>query len=199
MNLTTEIMRRVEELGAETVLRRMGYGTITKPLQRLQAFGAAALAEWLRSGGFDFRYTNEQFVRELIKATDLQGSACKAMDTAVAKNTRLVAMDQPSIFVETGFRRTTQSIQTLACMARCRRIAIDKQDVLEDPQDELARICALVRKHYEVNQGELPMWGKIQSYVYHPDFRTKIIIDPEGVVQPKDTPVCESCATLRVG
>jgi len=139
----------------------------------------------------------------LIRAADLPASLLETVEATFRESMRrkndLDAMDQPYIFVYTGFRRKNEPIFVLAFMEGRRNIIIPKKDVLSDSGEELARVCALVQNHYAVQQGKLPVWGTIQSYVYHPDAQTHIIIGPDGVVRHPDTPVCESRATLSLG
>jgi len=63
MDIVRTIMDQVQVIGPEVVLRRMGYRSLGRPLQRLQGLGASNIIDWLRGGGFDFRYTNERSSR----------------------------------------------------------------------------------------------------------------------------------------
>ncbi len=203
MDIPKILMDQVRAIGPEVVLKRMGYRALGKPLQRLDSFAANNLLDWLLGGGFDFRYTNEQFVAALIQAAELpaalQESVEATFSASVQRKNDLEKMDQPYIFIDTGFRRKSEDVITLVGMQGLLRITIAKKDVLGDPREELARVCALVRRHYEEKQGKLDLWGTIQSYVYYPDAHTRIIISPDGVVSPPDTPVCESMAFIRIG
>lgn len=89
---------------------------------------------------------------------------------------------KPFIFVDTGFKRTTQPIHALAFMEGRRRIPVSpeiNQMLIEQCIPEIQNI---ILKHHHDTNGILDMWGEIQCYKYFITEQDAIVFDVDGTV-----------------
>ena len=61
-----------------------------------------------------------------------------------------------------------------------RNIAIDRKE-FENQDEELKFVTEFIKRHYQKNNGVLPLWGKIQNYIYSSDsFEKQLVFDTNG-------------------
>jgi hypothetical protein len=164
------------------VVRLMGYQKTDKALVRLNLMlSAPNLLRWFDKSGFDFKYSNREFVLKLGNVLDIPQSALTAGIAAMSKEqVRIEKMFQPYIFINTKFKRKNEPIFALAMLEGSRRINISKDDVLQNQTAELQRIKQIVMDHYKKNSGELKLWGKIYQYIYSFEVNQTLAISPNG-------------------
>ena len=103
------------------------------------------------------------------------------------------------IYVNTNFRRTTQPIFVLAFMEGRRLLAPAKKSLMFKSKAHILKsISKMVRKHYLANDGELPIWGEIDNYVYHHFDGKKYVYSSDGHLLDDAHEIYESRATLSL-
>lgn len=91
----------------------------------------------------------------------------------------------PFIFVDTGFKRTTQPIFALAFMESHRRLPVSQEVNALPVGDRTPRIQRVIQQHFQDTDGQLPMWGSIQRYKYFLAEGEAMIFDVDGTVLPE--------------
>ncbi|MFK5926560.1 MAG: hypothetical protein QM483_08025 [Desulfuromusa sp.] len=170
------------------VVRLMGYQRPGKALERLNLMlSAPNLLKCFDKSGFDFKYSNREFVLKLGNILDIPQSAITdGIEAMNREQVRIEKMFQPSIFINTKFKRQNQPIFVLAMLEGSRRINISKDDVLQNQTAELQRIKQIVINHYKKNSGELKLWGRIYQYIYSFEVNQTLAISPNGKVTNDD-------------
>jgi len=160
----------------------------TKAVNRLNLLlSVPSLLRWYDQSGFDFKYSNREFLLKLGDVLNIPQAEVTAGITATNKEqVRIVKMFQPYIFIDTNFKRQSQPIFVLAFLEGRRHINISRDDVLRDKEAELKRIQRIVIQHYRDNKGSLNLWGKIQRYIYVFDVNQQWAILPNGEVSNTD-------------
>jgi len=163
---------------------------------------AAALADpdlGLRSSHYDFRYSNREFLIALVDALAIDREpALAAIDALQRKLQRQRYAFRPWIFVETGFRRSTEPVFALAAMEGHRRIRMPESAVLAGNK-ELVRIASeKAKEHFRRHQGEVPLWGEIKEYKLILENEEQVVLDPAGAVVRVEPVRLSSEATLRL-
>ncbi len=188
-DLLATIKLKVQNYDPNNIVTLMGYQRPTKALKRLNLLlSAPNLLRWFdQSGGFDFKYSNREFILKLGKVINIPQSELIVSITAVNKEqVRIEKMFHPYIFIDTKFKRQEQPIFVLACLESLRHINISKYDVLRDRDAELHRIKQIVLQHYQENNGQLELWGRIHQYLYVFDVNQKLVILPDGKITTAD-------------
>ena len=201
MNLAQELTLRTSNSSLKDIARAMGYSS------RNLAPAAARIHKvitddklGLGGGGYDFKYTNTEFVLTLCRVLGLDSVDCSAeIDAIVAELDEYRQRYHPWLFVDTGFKRTTQPIFALAFMEGRRRIDLSK-DLLILPMDkQVEQVGRLIRQHYQKSEGKLDLWGAIQGYKYFYDTDQFISFDTCGVVVDTGEAKAPPSATLTIG
>jgi len=121
------------------------------------------------------------------------------LDTILASSN--FALDKrkhkPQLFIETNFKRTSESVHVLSAMQHSRYLAIDSAVQSLSLNSQLDQIRLIVKAHYE-KQTKLPLWGDIQQYVYFYEKDVIIIISPQGEILDTVDDYGVSRATLRL-
>ena len=153
----------------------------------------------LESGGFDFRFTGEEFLRALCEFADLD---VDFVDNEIERineviNHRKTAF-KPFLFVDTGFKRSTQPIFVLGFSEGFRRLtfAPSFRDLRVVDQVEVAR--KRVVEHYAESDGELTVWGTIQRYVFHYGDGLAVAIDVHGNIMAEADGFIADRASIRL-
>lgn len=186
--LQHELALRAAHIDHADLLRLMGY---RKPCyrqhQRLQAVLRDPMLG-LRNSHFDFKHISRSFVQAL--------GATLGMDAErVEQGLRLIReqIDRedsryvPTIFVDTGFRRSTQPIFALGVCEHQRHLRLDKAtfEVYHNATvaEQVRMIGEFVKAHYREHRGRLGIWGAIQYYLYYFEPTKVLVMRPDGTVK----------------
>lgn len=178
----------------------MGY---QRPDQRAQARLQTVFEDpdlSLRQGGFDFRYSDEEFVKALC---EVLGIPAVDYQPAIAAILQRLSEDRmafkPYLFVDTDFVRRNQPVHALAFCEGQRYVHFDtgfwRKPLTE--QVELAR--QRVREHMAETRGDLDIWGQIQRYHFFYAPEQSVEIAPDGQVRADRDDIRPSRATLDNG
>lgn len=178
------LQEKARNIDSTELLVQMGYHKPDKALERLnRLFAASDLLWWFHHSGFDFKYSNREFILKLGEILDIpQTAVLNGIAVVQQEQLRVEKMFQPYVFIDTGFKRQNQPIFALALLEGQRHITLSKYDVLHDKDAELERVKQIVQEHYEANDGQLAFWGKIQRYLYVFGADQKLAILPDGKV-----------------
>jgi hypothetical protein len=187
-DLLEVLQERARNIDNIELLAQMGYYKPDKALDRLnQLLTASDLLWWFNHSGFDFKYSNQEFIFELGKTLRIPQKELLIEVAAVReKQLRIEKMFQPYLFIDTNFKRQNQPIFALALLEGQRHITLSKYDVLNDRDAELERVKRIVQGHYKDTGGQLNFWGKIQRYIYVFGADQKVAILPDGGVISTD-------------
>ena len=147
----------------------------------------------------DTKHRFNEFLEYLYEAVGFSKADYVLLLEACRERKRLLdTMSMPYIFINTNFIRKNEPIFALAFMESKRRIKLKKSLYLDKNEEEIRRyVIDLIKVHYKQKNGELVMWGKIRSYVYHDVEDNSVIYSPEGI-EMEDEAITESRATLRL-
>ena len=90
--------------------------------------------------------------------------------------------NKPYIFVDTGFKRTTQPIFALAFMESHRRIPVSPEINQMVIEQRNPKIQSIIQQHYQDTAGELDLWGEILCYKYFITDSDALVFDVDGTV-----------------
>ena len=167
----------------DMLLHAMGYRRVTTERRaRLRAVLADDLLG-LETGGFDFRYDADGFVRALCEALGMSPPDYETgleAARATAAHRRAFA---PYIRVDTDFRRTTQPLFVLSMLECRRRIQLPRalRDLSAIGQIHKAR--GIVIAHYRNYAGVLEFWGDITGYRFFYEPGACVVFDTQGNVE----------------
>jgi hypothetical protein len=201
MKLFEKIKTNLETMDRQKLAKLMGYNNPAKFKKRLnKLLFCNRLEEWLETGEYDFVHSNESFVITLCECLSFNEDAFMP-EIREARNARrdLTRMPQPYIFVNTHFKRTTEPIFVLAYLEKSRNLSIPKEQVYYSDDEGISMVLNMVKSHYKKQpNGELKLWGKIESYIYHVNHKI-IEFDPLGNIIREGKDEHHSQATLFVG
>lgn len=200
INLQDELGIRTANSSAIELLRLMGYQRpVAAAKQRLrQVLEDPELG--LERGGFDFRYSAEEFVKALCEVV---GIAPADYQPAVAAILQRLSEDRmafkPYLFVDTDFVRRNEPIHALAFSEGERYVHFDggfwRKPLAEQVELARQRVC----EHMAETDGDLGIWGQIQRYhfFYAPEQSVEIATDGQVLADRDD--IRPSRATMDNG
>jgi hypothetical protein len=175
--------------------REPGMTTLQKVLQ------FADIYSLLKKGCYDGKYSTKAFLKRLCAALELDLQLLKEefeICTALSKEHEKVG--RCSVFVDTNFHRTSQPIFMLAMKEGIRRLAPSRELLLFKTKTEiLDMISEMVKHHYAENNGQLAVWGNIQSYIYSHFDGEVFVFDCEGSLLDDACAMPQPGATLSIG
>ena len=201
MTLFKTIKKKAANYPKEVLLKKMGYYNIKAGEKRLDSLlKTDHLYPWLKKGGFDMKYSSEEFLYRLAEILGLSDDMQKHMKRYQKRLDALSKMKQPYIFIDTHFKQKSEPIFALGCMEGRRNIGIDKEHLVFKGLDEvLEYIGGMISTQYIQSGGTLPLWGKIYTYVYHHTDGSRYVFDTDGNLKEDIEKIIESKAVLRIG
>jgi hypothetical protein len=145
----------------------------------------------LKSGGFDFKYSTQEF---LLALSNVAGLDLKRSQQWIEATQKYISDEEqafkPYIWVDTHFKRTTQPIFALAFCESRRYLSFSKGFWRLPIEQQLRKAQALARDHMAETEGKLVMWGNIQEYWFFYEPRKAFILSPDGeLIGEQDGPV----------
>lgn len=167
-NFKTDLVLRVAAIPNDDILEAMGYRKpTTAHRERLRSvvddpeFG-------LNGGGFDFKYSSEQFLRALCVVT---GMELGRVDQRIQRIRKYLDEEReafkPYIWVDTGFQRQSQPTFALAVSEYQRYLHFSKGFWRFSIDRQLGSAQYRVRDHVYETGGVLGIWGEIKQYWFH--------------------------------
>lgn len=197
MTLQTILAEKLAERDFSELARELGYSSADKLISRTnKVINSAYLG--LDSGGFDFRYSTPELIKRLCTTLGIPALLCdKVIAEVQAELSAKRSQFKPYIFVETGFKRTSQSVLVLAALQNRRYIEIPQNIQSLSLNDQVGAVQALITHSYRKHPS-LELWGDVQQYVYFYDEQTVITFSTAGVVLDVVTEYFYPTATLKI-
>jgi len=102
------------------------------------------------------------------------------------------------IFVNTNFKRKSESIFALAFCEFLRNISLNKSNLIFKSNDETLTIVSnIIKKHYRDTKGRIGIWGNIEDYIYYHKDNQIYTFDKTGN-QIENNKFAMSRATLKL-
>jgi len=203
MTIHQQIREKMATVSEDDILKEMGYHNLEAGRRTLHKFlDSETIYLWLKKGNFDMKYSSsEAFLKSMAKALGFSSQEINAeIESSRVHLDKITAMQDPYIYINTHFKRQNEPIFALAMMEGRRRIRIDKELILDMKREEvLEYVGGVIREHYEASGGDLPLWGKIYTYLYNHTDESRYVFDTEGVLKKGDNEILESRATLKIG
>ncbi len=184
MNLQHELRLRLSQISERDILSNLGY---SKPSSRDFRRLRSVLEQselGLSSSQFDFKYSAQAYVEKLSEIAGIDKlEVQKAISEIKAK---LIEQDnafKPYLFVDTGFKRTTQPIFALAVSEGQRYLHFDREFWSQPLYEQLVSVYERIQEHMDETQGQLGIWGYIRRYYFVYDHDGSAIeITPAGQI-----------------
>lgn len=103
------------------------------------------------------------------------------------------------IYVNTNFKRNREPIFALALSEAKRRISLSSKEELfcKTIEEVFEFVSSFVKSHYLQNNGNLGIWGDIQTYQLNLEGNV-YVFDTEGRFLPLEVPCKESQANINL-
>lgn len=184
MNLHQELRLRLSHLSRREILLHMGYVKPNK--SQFQRLDSVMKDPDLGMGEsyYDFKYSSEAFVIKLSDIAGISSSLTRKEVTLIQE--RVIRQKQafkPYLFVDTGFKRTTQPVFALAACEGQRYLHFDKDFWSVPLYEQLVTVYERIQEHMDQTKGFLGVWGYIRRYYFVYDYDGSAIeINPAGQI-----------------
>jgi hypothetical protein len=181
MSLQTVLKNKLSETDIAWLAKQMGYGTVDK-LQAKITLTVESQYLGLDKSTYDFVYTQPEFIRKLSLVLDINSLFSNVIINEIqVELTRQKEKFTPYIFIETNFKRTTQSVMFLAAHQSMTYIEIDKAIGILTLNQQLSHIQNLVTRHFQEHP-HIPVWGEVKHYIYVYDEKLVLKLSPSGEI-----------------
>lgn len=183
MDFQQKLNQAVNSLGKENVLNELGYSKPNqKHISRLNNILSSPVLG-LDGTWFDLKYSNSEYIKKLA---EICGFNSKIVEEFIQRTEEKLDSEKhafkPYIFINTGFKRTTQPIFALAACEHLRYLTLPK-DLIDKPVlQQLAIVHEKIDKHLEKTSGSVGIWGNVISYLYVYDRGSALEISPTGKI-----------------
>lgn len=184
MNLQYELRLRLCHLGGYDILRGMGYDKpSSRDFHRLRSVLEQSELG-LSSSQFDFKYSAQAYLQKICDIAGINElEARQAISDIKAKLIEQDKAFKPYLFVDTGFKRTTQPIFALAASEGQRYLHFDRDFWSVPLYEQLVIVYERIQQHMDETQGHLGIWGYIRRYFFvYDDDGSAIEITPAGQI-----------------
>ena len=164
------VKSRLQLISKEVIIKQMGYNNKKRGLESLEKFLSMDIYNWIyHSGHYDFKYNSLGFLKEICKIVSIPDIELeKELQRNKTLYDELQKIKYCHIFINTNFKRTSQSIWRLMAYQKIRRISIDKEKLLfKTDEDIFKTVSLLIINHYKSSEGKLTLWGEIVDYQYY--------------------------------
>ncbi|NTV13137.1 MAG: hypothetical protein HGA96_04280 [Desulfobulbaceae bacterium] len=188
MNLNELIKENLCGRDLNALAGELGYSNREKGVYRIRRMIESENLG-MDESGYDFKYSNKELLLKLCELLGIDQRFCE--ECVRLLQAELLIEEQrfkPYILVETGFKTDGQCVFTIGGALAKRYIGISDEIGRLPLRQQLTHVKDLVRCHYAKLHGEglplgtLPVWGKIQSYIYNYSEAIILVINPDGWV-----------------
>ena len=198
--LLQTIKEKLQHKDKHELIKQIGYNSYKKGLLVLTKFiECNNISTWLQNKHYDMVHTSGTFFTHLCDSLEIDKSVCQEyINKNTEYNHEIERFVNSYIFVNTNFRRTSQTIISLSAMESTRRIKLDIEKLLFKSIDEISKIVSVeIKNHFIGTNGILPLWGKIDNYVLHLNNNTYLFSNMGEYLGDGDC-INESKATLKI-
>ncbi|MGM1053969.1 MAG: hypothetical protein ACQEXO_16510 [Pseudomonadota bacterium] len=202
-DISHDLQQRAAAVPADELLTRMGYRAIgPKARDRLSRVLADPLLG-LATPEYDFHFASRAFSEALCHPLAMEpADYLPALDAIENPLIEARHAFKPWLFVDTGFKRADRpgtAIFVLAIMESKRRLRLPPDTFRLPWEEQLQRAQQAVRRHMAESGGEVPLWGRIQRYLFCYAEDRKLALSPSGEVvgDASDTGISQASITLK--
>ena len=184
MTLQQELQLRLSNVDLRDISQMMGYRSrrIDQGVKRIQRLLSDPYLG-LGNGEYDFKYSDEEFLRALC---ELVGLGIEAHEGEVDNLRRDLGerrqVFKSYVFVDTGFQRTTEPAFVLALCESRRRIFLDADTRMLPMDQQVYQVQKMVRDHFEACNGTLGIWGNIRRYLFVYKENEQLVLSTNGSI-----------------
>ena len=195
-----KVKTKAKDLGAKKLLSKMPYNSkaiLQKSIDRL--YESEGLHLWLKEG-YDLVLDAKTFFIKLSLALGYEEKIINnAIEQAINLQNEIDRFKDSYIFVDTKFKRTTESVVMLSMLENSRRIPLyeDNKFLFKNSGEVLNLVSNMVKEHYTYQLGELPIWGKIHTYQLNL-FDKIYIFNTKGELLKDKEPSLESIVMMKL-
>lgn len=132
---------------------------------------------------YDFKYSNEEFIRELAHCLSLDPGLVDSFLEDIEQEMEWEArVFKPYIFVDTGFTRDNQPIFILALTSGQRFLPLPRESWGQALNIQISIGKELIAEHMESTAGKLGVWGTIERYLLYFSPNESLELSPRGQV-----------------
>ncbi len=197
-----KLQQKLLKSDIQEIANALAYRNVGSVQKRIDAIVKSQnFSEWIhKNGGYDLKYTRMEFVKKLTEFLKIDSTLLELDFIAYNEHEdKLKREFQSYLFIYTGFKRNSEPIFALAMLSNKRYIYIDKeQTMVQSFPIKFAHAKALIEEHIRKTEGELSIWGKIKSYVWHYDEHHSITFSPNGSIEAFNASVDEPQAILKL-
>lgn len=198
MTLHETIQRTLKQQDIYSLIQKMGYQDTVKPLQRIHN-----LLEdpelGLDDSNYDFKYSSQEFLVKLCESAGLsERSYLPNINSIKSEIKRRRSSFKSYVFIDTEFKRTTESIIAIACMQANQYFSLDYSIRKRPKSEQLSHVLKFINTHYQESSGRLPLFGGIKRYWFYYENNKAYKISTDGIVLPAQVPPCLSGSKIRL-
>jgi hypothetical protein len=132
---------------------------------------------------FDLKYSNSEYIKKLAAICGFSPQIVEdVIDEITDKLQTQKNAFKPYLFVNTGFKRTTQPIFALAACEHFRYLTLPKDLIDKSALEQLAIVHEKIDKHLHETGGFIGIWGNVISYLYVYNRGAALEISPTGKI-----------------
>ena len=198
--LLQTIKEKLQHKDKHEIIKQIGYNSYKKGLLVLTKFiEYNNISTWLQSKHYDMVHTSGTFFTHLCDSLEIDKSVCQEYINKNTKyNLEIERFLNSYVFVNTNFKRASQTIISLSAMESTRRIKLCIEELLFKSIDDILAIVSIkIKNHFIGTNGILPLWGKIDNYVFHFE-GNKYLFSNVGEYLGDGDRISESKATLQI-
>ena len=182
MTLYETIQRTLKQQDIYSLIQKMGYQDSVKPLQRIHN-----LLEdpelGLDDSHYDFKYTSQEFLVKLCESAGLSESNYVPNINSIKSEIKSRRSSFKSyVFIDTEFKRTTESIIAIACMQANQYFSLDYSIRKRPKSEQISHVLQFINTHYQESSGRLPLFGGIKRYWFYYENNKAYKISTDGIV-----------------
>jgi hypothetical protein len=172
LNLQQELTVRAGQIADTELFEFLGYKKVASGrIAKIRALLSDPQLG-MSSSGYDFRYSNRELILTLADALGLDPGWSRAELARIeAEIAAYAAAFKPYIWIDTGFKRSSEAVWLLALLESRRYLHLERDQLTQylssNFEDRLVLVQDLVRQHAKDCGGELPVWGVIQHYHFY--------------------------------
>ena len=198
MTLQQEIQLRLSTCNLEDICQLMGYkGSI--PVTRLHDVMHDQFLG-LFKGGYDLKFSDSEFLSKLCSVIGIDINTYQSeLDAMHAEHKDRRERFESYVFVDTGFKRTTQPIFALAAYSSQRYLWLEYEVRILPVNEQIEFVQDLIKNHYEQHDAQLGIWGDIKKYLFVYAEGIQLEISPDGHVLTESAAPPINNPSLSVG
>lgn len=197
MKLQQELQLRLSTCNLKDICHLMGYKDDRSVTRVRDVVTDPCLG--LFKGGYDLKFNDAEFLSKLCSVLGIDINEFKAeLDAIHAEHDDRRDRFKSYVFVDTGFKRTTQPIFALAGLSWQRYIRLEYEVRVQPLSEQVVYVQRLIKSHYEKQNGQLGIWGDIKKYLFVYAEGEQLEISPDGIIlgESDTSPIDEPSLTV---